>query len=75
MVFLVWQGLVSLCSWLELGLYTCPNLMGPFHTVSSGWVLGICGRLLIFHYFVGGMVQRIFIQFLTVKVPYPLTGS
>ena len=30
MVFPLWQGLVSLCSWLELGLCTCPNYDGSF---------------------------------------------
>ena len=44
-VFLLWQGLVSLCSWLELDLCTCPNLMDPFHIISSRWVWGICGKL------------------------------
>ena len=38
MVFQLLQDLVSLCSWLELGLCTCPNLMDPFHIVSSGWI-------------------------------------
>ena len=75
MVFLLWQGWVSLCSWLELDLYTCPSLLGPFHTVSSGWVWDICRTLLIFHYFVGGMVPKICVQFPTVGVLYSLTGS
>ena len=35
MVFQLWQVLVSLCSWQELGLCTCPNLIDPFHIASS----------------------------------------
>ena len=38
MVFQLWQGLVSPCSWLQPGLCTCTNLMDPTHIVSSGWV-------------------------------------
>ena len=49
--------------------------MGPFHTVFSGWVLGICGRLLICHCSVDGRVQRNCGQFPTVEVLYPSTTS
>ena len=36
MVFLLWQGWVSLCSLQELDWCICPNLLYPFHRAS--WV-------------------------------------
>ena len=46
-----------------------------FYTVSEELVWGICGILLVFHYFVGDMGQRRGDQYLVVGGHCPLIGS
>ena len=70
-VFLLWQGLVLLCNWLELDLCTYPSLMDRFHIIFSGLVSGIYEKCPTFHCSEDDMAQKIFSQFLTVVVLDP----
>ena len=72
MVFQLWQGLVSLCSWLELDLYTSPSLMNPSDITYSGWVWGICEGLLTFCCFESGKVCRIYVKSPAVEICDPM---
>ena len=72
---LLYQGLVSLCSWHELDLCIYPSWMGPFHITSSGLVSDIYENLLTFHCSADGRVLKISYQFLTASVLDPLGCS